>query len=148
MNIFVLLISLLLTSCSTNLIKPQLPKEEEKCLSYEPQKVQLKGFLYKKSFPGPPNYQDIKNGDEEEIYWLIKPTTPFCVNANEAVWGSKLSNQSEVQLVFISNINFYKSKRHLLNKNVVITGTLFPQISGHHKTEVLITVETLEKAKE
>lgn len=120
----------------------------EKCLNYEPDQVQLTGLLYSKSFPGPPNYEDIKNGDEEEIYWLIKVKTPFCVNEINQVYGDGLQNQSEVQLLISSKLNFYKAKRSLLNKNVSVKGTLFPQMTGHHKTKVLITVETIEKAHE
>jgi len=149
MNILVLFISItLLLSCSANTPKPPATKVLEDCLNYEPQKVKLEGLLYKKSFPGPPNYQDIKKGDEEEVYWLIKATKPFCVNETKDIWGGKLINQSEVQLVMTSAFDFYKTKRSLLGQRVIVQGTLFPQMTGHHKTEVLITVESLEKDNE
>ena len=61
MNISVLLILIFfLASCSVKNPKPLVAKTEEECLNYEPQKVQLEGLLYRKSFPGPPNYEDIK----------------------------------------------------------------------------------------
>jgi hypothetical protein len=47
-----------------------------------------------------------------------------------------------------SKLDFYKTKRSLLNKKIKVQGTLFPQHTGHHKTEVLLTVESLEKADE
>lgn len=114
---------LFIVSCSISL--PQA-ETEVKCLNYEPEKVQLTGLLYSKSFPGPPNYEDIKKGDEEEIYWLIKTEKEFCVNETKNQWAGKLMNQSEVQLVMNSNFNFYKKKRFLLNRKVIIQGTLFP----------------------
>jgi hypothetical protein len=134
------------TSCST-----KVPKQAvvEKCLNYEPEKIQLTGLLYSKSFPGPPNYEDIRKGDKEEIYWLIKTTKDFCVNATKDNWAGKLLNQSEVQLVIMGAVfDLYETKKSLLGKSVTIKGTLFPQMSGHHKTSVLITVESLEKANE
>lgn len=147
MNIYKLLIpAFLLFSCSAKTQKYPQTKIAENCLNYEPQKVQLVGTLYRKSFPGPPNYEDIKKGDEEEIYWLIKTTNPFCINKSNYVEGAELHGQSEVQLVISSKLNFYKTKRSLLNKKIKVQGTLFPQITGHHKTEVLLNVETLEKA--
>ncbi len=146
MNISVLLILIFfLASCSVKNPKPPVAKTAEECQSYEPQKVQLEGLLYRKSFPGPPNYTDINKGDEEEIYWLIKTTKPFCVNKSSYVDGDELHGLLEVQLVMSSKLDFYKTKRSLLNKKIKVQGTLFPQYTGHHKTEVLLTVESLEK---
>ncbi len=148
MKILNLLISIiLLYSCSANTPKTPAANLVENCLDYEPQKVKLEGLLYKKSFPGPPNYQDIKKGDEEEIYWLIKTAKPFCVNKSSYVEGDERHGLSEVQLV-VDGLNFYNPNRRLLGNKVILSGTLFPQITGHHKTEVLITVETIEKANE
>ena len=62
------------------------------------------------------------------------------------MWADKLVYQSEVQLVMNLEFDFYKNKRSLLGQKVVVQGTLFPQMTGHHKTEVLITVESLERA--
>ena len=90
----------------------------------------------------------MKKGDEEEVYWLLKTTIPFCVNKNERIWGEKQTNLSDVQLIIGSETGFYKTKRSLLNKKVIVTGTLMPQITGHHKTEVLIDVHSLDEVKE
>lgn len=146
-KILLLIFFILITVSCAN----KVPKQEvvEKCLNYEPKQVQLTGLLYSKSFPGPPNYEDIKNGDKEEIYWLIKTTKDFCVNDTKDNWAGKLLNQSEVQLVIMrSALDLYETKKSLQGKNVIVKGTLFPQMSGHHKTNVLITVESLEKANE
>jgi hypothetical protein len=147
MKIHFIILGLLLNSCSVAPEK-QLSNSTEKCLNYEPDVIQLEGELYKKSFPGPPNYEDIKKGDEEEIYWLIKTAKPFCVNKGSYVEGDELHGLSEVQLVISSKLDIYKTKRSLLNKKIKAQGTLFPQHTGHHKTEVLLTVESLEKADE
>jgi hypothetical protein len=137
-----------LVSCTAYAPKTQTSEPDEKCFNYEPEKVLLEGQLYKKSFPGPPNYTDVKKGDEEEVYWLLKTTVPFCVNENERIWGEKHTNLSDVQLIIGSETGFYKTKRSLLNKKVIVTGSLIPQITGHHKTEVLIDVHSLDEVKE
>lgn len=144
--IFSLVLLFLLSACSA---PKKQPSVQEECLNYEPQKVQLVGQLYRKSFPGPPNYIDIKEGDKEENFWLIKTPKDFCVNDNGDDWAGKLVNQTDVQLVIMPElIDWYETKKSLLGQKVIVTGTLFPQMSGHHKTEVLITVESLEKANE
>ena len=145
MKIHFIVLALLLNACSAAPEK-QSSSSTEKCLNYGPDVIQLEGELYKKTFPGPPNYEDIKKGDEEEVYWLIKTTKPFCVNKSTYVEGDELHGLSEVQLVMSSKLDFYKTKRLLLNKKIKVQGTLFPQHTGHHKTEVLLTVESLEKA--
>lgn len=146
--IFLLFFLLLLFACSAP--KKQSSVQEKKCLDYGPQiKVQLEGQLYEKSFPGPPNYTDIKNGDKEETFWFIKTPKGFCVNDKGDDWAGKLVNQTDVQLIMrVELIDWYETKKFFLGQKVIVTGTLFPQMSGHHRTEVLITVESLEKANE
>ena len=104
MKIHFIILALLLNACSAP--DKQLSSSTEKCLNYEPEVIQLEGELYKKSFPGPANYQDIKEGDEEEIYWLIKTAKPFCVNKSSYVEGDELHGLSEVQLVIGSKLDF------------------------------------------
>lgn len=139
---YLIIFFITLASCKAKVTEN---KKTENCLSYETRNVQLIGQIFRKSFPGPPNYQDIKKGDEEEIYWLIKTITPFCVNESEMMFGDKVDNQFEAQLVMSSAFNFYQMRRALLGQKVIVKGTLFPQHTGHHKTRVLINVESLEK---
>src|SRR5262245_14381421 len=54
------------------------------CLSYEPSVVKLTGTLVRKTFPGPPNYEDISRGDRPETYWLLVLSRPACVDADKA----------------------------------------------------------------
>src|SRR5947209_6316965 len=37
------------------------------------------GTLRQKTFPGPPNYEDVHKGDKNETLWLLKPDSPTCV---------------------------------------------------------------------
>lgn len=146
-KLLIFIFSILITvSCSSKISKQEVA---DKCLNYGPKQVQLSGILNSKSFPGPPNYEDVKRGDKEEIYWFIKTMEEFCVNDSKDNWSGKLVNQSEVQLVLLSSVfDFYTTKKSFLGKRVLVKGTLLPQMSGHHRTQVLITVESLEKVNE
>ena len=83
MKIHFIILALLLNACSVAPEK-QSSISTEKCLNYGPDVIQLEGELYKKTFPGPPNYEDIKKGDEEEVYWLIKTPNPSLSHSNQS----------------------------------------------------------------
>jgi len=122
-------------------------KTIENCLNFGAEEVQLEGQLYEKSFPGPPNYEDFKKGDKKESYWFIKTTREFCVNDTKDGWLGSLNNQSEVQLILLDSVfDFYTTKKSFLKQNVIVKGTLLPQMSSQHRTQVLIIVKSIDKA--
>ena len=51
----------------------------------------------------------------------------------------------QIQLVF-GDANAYEIHKELVGKNVVASGNLFGAHTGHHRTQHLLTVRTLEKA--
>ena len=71
------------------------------CLSYEPVVVKIAGTLGRKTVPGPPNYENIRNGDRPETYWFVKLSRPVCVGEDEK--GPALNpakkNVGSIQLV-------------------------------------------------
>jgi|SRR5579859_1554738 len=117
------------------------------CLSYEPSIIKLTGNLTRKTFPGPPNYESVRNGDQPETYWLLNLVHPICVA--ESKTDGELNPAMDVrslQLVFTGPAT-YKKYKELLGKQVVATGTLFAAQTGHHHTPVLLTVVGLAKVK-
>jgi hypothetical protein len=54
------------------------------CHSYEPATVGLHGKLVRETFAGPPNYHDVRKGDEAETVWLVTLDSPICINQDEA----------------------------------------------------------------
>lgn len=107
-------------------------------LLYGPATVELTGTLVRQTFPGPPNYASLKT-DKRELYWVLRLERPVDVIADE---GAEL-NETErgvryLQLLLDSRQ--YQEHKGLVGKQVVITGTLFHAISGHHHTPVLLTV--------
>jgi hypothetical protein len=113
--------------------------QSKDCLKYEPDTVKVVGVIERDTFPGRPNYESIKDGDESEIYWILKLSKSVCVigKPNDDLNESE-NNITEMQLVLTEEQ--YDVYRKLIGKKVVVSGTLFHSISAHHKTTVLISV--------
>lgn len=124
--------------------KPGLPVLDlNKCLEYEPKVVQLTGYLFEMTFPGPPEYYSVEEGDEKEVSWYLHLDKPVCTKAqSDSTLNSPVVPVTEVQLV-ITEQKKYKQRGSLLGKSVVARGTLFHGFTGHHNTDVLITVKDL-----
>ena|SRR5258708_25691079 len=114
------------------------------CLSYKPVVVVLRGILIRKTFPGPPNYRSIRNGDTGETYWFVQLDRLICVNQDRPEPDLNPAQKSVRRVQLVLEPSAYKKYKTLLGKRVVLTGTLFGAHSGHHHTPVLLTVSTLE----
>lgn len=126
---------------------PSIAQSRQGCLSYQPV-VKLSGTIVSKTYPGPPEYTSIRHGDEPETYWLLALPMPVCVDEDQASpdVNPAVKNIRRIQLVFPDE-TVYKKYRRLLWKRVVATGTLYGGTTIHHKTRVLLDVESLVKAK-
>jgi hypothetical protein len=113
------------------------------CLAYEPAVVRLTGTLVRKTFPGPPEYQDISRGDEPEVYWLLVLSRPACVSEDKVHPDLNPAHDDIRSLQLVLTAEFYKKYKHLVGRRVVATGTLFGEHTIHHRTPVLLIVETL-----
>jgi len=113
------------------------------CLDYEPTEVTISGVIEKVDFSGPPKYRSIAEGDRKETAWILKVEKPFCVQGKKADSPDVTeTNISEVQLVLGSTS--YDKYQALLNRPVIVKGTLFHSITIHHHTQVLVTVHDIE----
>jgi hypothetical protein len=111
-------------------------------LSYEPTIVRIQGIIRQDTFPGPPNYESIKNGDKMEVYWILDLVSPVFVNGTPGDDINKAeSNVTKMQLVLLPKQ--YLSYKNLIRHKVIVTGTLFHGITGHHKTDVLVKVKNI-----
>jgi Domain of unknown function (DUF4431) len=117
------------------------------CLQFEPAVTSIVGTLTRKTFPGPPNYESIKDGDRPETYWYVIPATALCVagTPGDAVNGKDLADITIVQLTLLHDE--YTTHARLLGKNVNVTGTVSAAITGHHHAPVVLEVATLELAR-
>jgi hypothetical protein len=61
------------------------------CLQFEPTEEAITGILIQKTLPGPPNYEDLANGDRPDTSLFIRLATPICVAATPT---SELNSQN------------------------------------------------------
>lgn len=118
-------------------------------LRYEPAVVTLTGTLFLRTFPGPPNYEDVKKGDEPERVWLLRLSRPVRVVADRA-HDLDDDNETENNVSVVQPVLTPEQMarcRHLAARRrpVTMTGTLFHSITGHHHSAVLITVSRLSE---
>ena len=117
--------------------------QKRNCLKYEPDIVTLSGVIERHTFPGRPNYESIKNGDEPETVWILKLQKSICVVAAD----SDQFNETEYnarRMHLVLQPQQYKQYEKLLNRKVVVTGTLFHAITGHHHTKVLLRTNEIK----
>lgn len=113
----------------------------EPCFKYEPEVVELTGKVERVVFPGPPNYESVKDGDRPESYYVLFLPKSVCVQGDpkDEMNSETEKNIKSMQLI----ISDYKKYRPLLGKKVTVKGTLMHAITGHHHTNVLLEVESM-----
>ena len=113
------------------------------CLKCQPDTVTLEGVIYARDFPGPPNYESIRHGDERMRYWILRLSKSTCVEGDDFDHATA-ANVRDLQLVFPDE-SFYKRYRALVQRRARfrVTGSLFHQETGHHVTKILVNVRSL-----
>lgn len=108
----------------------------------EDQQVTLQGALIQQTFPGPPNYESIKDGDEAVTYDYLKLDQPF-----ECDFAPENDVVPEVQLILAGKRHIdYADLAPLLGKEVILSGkTMYAQI-GRHFTPVLLILDDVKAA--
>ena len=109
------------------------------CVKYEPSVVTLTGRLSSHLFPGPPNYESIKRGDQKERVIILTIAAPVCVDGGSDAINEPENNIRDLQLVIRKPAD-WKTVERRLGKRVTVVGTLFHAHTGHHRTKVLVDV--------
>jgi hypothetical protein len=114
-------------------------------LKCEPHIVVLEGKLDLQTFPGPPNYESIQNGDEIERHFYLSLKMPVNVlKMRDDKYDEVTKNVKILQLV-VANENQYSILRKLgVGAKVKISGTLFKRFTGHHHSRVLLQIKNLK----
>lgn len=121
------------------LIAPD-PVFARRLLHYEPAIVECRGRLQLVYFPGPPNYESVKDGDQREGVYILELDEPFDIATAEASkkplndsegWGK---NVRRIQLISDGTLG------RRVGKKVTVMGRLSEAIFGHHHTDVLMEV--------
>lgn len=120
---------------------------------YEPEKIELTGHLDLQTFPGPPNYESIKSGDEVERHFYLVLSRPVDVILTEkdkasSINGDNFYNVTIFQLVVGDDKHWAILRQAGEGGQVTIKGTLFQRHTGHHHSRVLLVVENISQVKQ
>jgi len=122
-----------------SLLNP-LAAPAENCLPFQGKPVALQGSVVLRTFHGPPSYGEQTKTDRQESQVVLKLRRTICVVANREDGAAAETGQSEITLVAVRDLDL----RAFVGKEVDVEGTLFPAMSGHHHTPVLIQVERIQ----
>ncbi|MFA5859956.1 MAG: DUF4431 domain-containing protein [Elusimicrobiota bacterium] len=128
-----------------SLIRLYEVKEGLKWYKYEPEIVELRGALEEADEYGPPNYGENPETDTKVKYHVIKLEKPINVMPNSK---NKFDSETVVNIERIQiATSEYQRVKQLINKKILIKGTLFHSITSHHYTDVLIWVKDIKEIK-
>jgi hypothetical protein len=106
------------------------------------------GSLETHTYPGEPNYKDIKKGDEAETHLYIKLDSPMIVHFKD--WDKNQAPTTEKLSLFQIGGDFdeklFKVARS--TNHFTINGDLFESFSGHHHTHFLVDPIKIIREKE
>ena len=113
---------------------PALAQRAAPCYRYDSDSVVLKGHVVRRVYPGRPNYESVKAGDEPDTVFVLQLDRPLCTTATEIHEARK--NVREVQLYF-SKADA-PAVRALRGRPAVLRGTLEGAVWGWHHLAVLL----------
>jgi hypothetical protein len=122
-------------------IIPTCAVAKNQVVYFEPIFVELTGVVKKLTFPGPPNYASLRDGDISETgrYLILQDSIDVDLAPGEKQMGNDefTPNVTILQLVVYKDSNWEKLKN---NSHVRIKGSLFKAMTGHHHARVLLEV--------
>src|SRR5258706_8287508 len=129
----------------TCLLSGNVYPQEKSWLHYEPEIVTLRGKLTSIVNYGAPGYGESPEKDDVEESIILVLPLPIRVKGdpNSALNSQSIANITHVQLVIYTGVA--KGYSQYFNREVEVTGTLFKSSTGHHHTDVLLTVNTLRR---
>lgn len=121
----------------------------ETILHFDPAFVELLGTVETQTFPGPPGYESIKQGDEMEPGWYLRLKEPVTVEANKPATTLGWQTEKHVRVLQMA-IDWDQTRESKLavGKTIKVKGKLFNRQNGHHHSRVLIDVSELSEVHE
>ena len=114
---------------------------------YEPENVKLSGTVEQQTFPGLPNYENIKTGDEAEKGWYLRLDRPIDVVASKKDVDPNAETEKDVKVMHLA-FNPDASGAVVMKKvgeKVILSGHLIHRISGHQHSRVLMWVDEVRE---
>lgn len=110
---------------------------------FEPKTVALEGTVVTLKFPGPPNYESIKNGDKDETgpYLILDNPIDIKLSPNIQIGNDEpTKNVKLIQLIVLNDSDWDKMKE---GNQVYITGALSSALTGHHHARILLDINKI-----
>lgn len=123
---------------ASSALLPALPSE-----IYEGQSFQFRGFIWRQTFPGRPNYEDLRT-DELETYWMMVLPASFRFNFESPEDGSMIPVPEVRVLHLVLSGEQYSAHKDKVGKDVFATGKVFASMTGHHRGDALLEVSALD----
>jgi len=108
---------------------------------YEPEEVEVSGFLYETVYPGPPEYMSVEMGDRPEeavILTLKEPINVEIKSRGEDDFNEPEKDVRELQISFSDSGPLPAQ----MKKEIVLKGTLYHAHTAHHRRKVLMMVDS------
>jgi len=117
---------------SAALLGSSVNASEPECLTFEPSEVTLEGALVERTYPGPPNYLSIAEGDAPQRGLVLVLDEPICV------LGDSTSELNRKSVRDVRELQLAWSGGDLAPGRAKVSGSLFAAHAGHHQTAVLV----------
>ena len=115
--------------------QPQVA-DDHSCLSYD-SPAKLVGTISRHTYPGPPNYESIEEGDEAETGLYLDLNEPVCTDESTDGVNEAKSGVKQIQLV-VADKAMSERLNSLQGSVITVQGRLFSSITGHHHAPLLL----------
>ena len=122
------------------------PLSAQECVRYEPSQVSFEATVRLDTVPGPPNFASIDDGDAPEEIVLLDLSAPICVAPDSAFELNAIAESNVTVLQAVLSASTKDLLSALIGRRVRVSGRLFHSHTGHHRTRVLVNVDTLRAA--
>jgi hypothetical protein len=110
---------------------------------FEPETSVLTGTLTTELYYGPPNFGESPETDAKEYPYIFYPdhTINVIQTSDSSEFDVTTQGITKIQLAPVGGLSLHS----LVNKKIQVTGQFYGAHTGHHHTDVLMTVEKAEE---
>ena len=105
--------------------------------------VTLSGTLTYSVFPGPPNYEDVTQGDAPEPAYILALDEPRCFTGDENFPEGEVS-RAHLIVIGDDHPELWHELKMLIGRHVSASGRdTFGSITGHHHAPVVMAIDSI-----
>jgi hypothetical protein len=110
----------------------------------------FEGFLAHHIFPGPPNYEDVRRGDQPEPAYILQLDQPVCATGDEFVNENKKIDRVQIYPGQESSTSrrLWKEMRRMVGQRVSVEGkSAFGAHTAHHHAPLLLPIDRIARIR-